>query len=162
MQGGSHSFQPEIVTVCTQCHGNVTLDTLGPPDFAVQHDWDSTPETKSKAEVAVFAERLYAAIQAYCTANAPTGVAYSEAAYPYWFKDTNPPNGTVDAAEQTSANAMKFDSKALRAAYNYQFYKKEPGAWAHNNAYIIQLLYDSIEDLGGNIAGPPMLVRPPA
>src|SRR5207244_2688283 len=32
MQRGSHSFEPEVVTICTQCHGNVTLETLGPPD----------------------------------------------------------------------------------------------------------------------------------
>ena len=38
---------------------------------------------------------------------------------------------------------MKFDSKALRAAFNYQYYQKEPGAWAHNNKYIVQILYDS-------------------
>jgi hypothetical protein len=52
---------------------------------------------------------------------------------------------------------MKFDSKALRAAYNYQYYQKEPGAWAHNNRYIVQILYDSIQDLGGDTMG---LTRP--
>jgi hypothetical protein len=52
---------------------------------------------------------------------------------------------------------MKFDSKSLRAAFNYQYYQKEPGAWAHNNPYIVQILFDSIEDLGGVTTG---LTRP--
>ena len=110
-----------------------------------------------------FAARLYAAIQAYCAAAAdsvtpPSGasyVAYSSTGYPYWFKDTNR-NGVVDADETT---AMKFDSKSLRAAFNYQYYQKEPGAWAHNNPYIAQILYDSIADLGGDVTG---LTRPPS
>jgi hypothetical protein len=157
MQQGSHSFEPEIVTVCTQCHGTVTLDTIGPPAFAVQHDYDSNPTTASKAEAAVFGTRLYAAIQAYCAAIAdgvtpPNGasyVAYKGDAYPYWFKDSNK-NHEVDA-EETSA--MRFDSKSLRAAFNYQYYQKEPGAWAHNNRYIVQVLFDSIEDLVGVLNG---------
>jgi hypothetical protein len=161
MQNGSHSFAPEVVTICTQCHGNATIDTLGPPDFAVQHDYDNDPSTRSKAEVAVFGARLLAAIQAYCAAAAdgvspPSGAsycAYNGNAYPYWYKDTNK-NGVVDPAETTT---MKFDSKSLRAAYNYQYFVKEPGAWAHNNAYIVQVLYDSIEDLGGDLTN---LTRP--
>jgi hypothetical protein len=52
---------------------------------------------------------------------------------------------------------MKFDSESLRATFNYQYAQKEPGAWAHNNKYIVQVLYDSIEDLGGDLTG---LIRP--
>ncbi len=86
----------------------------------------------------------------------PTGAsytAYNGAAYPYFFKDTNK-NGVVDASETT---AMKFDSKTLRASFNYQYSQKEPGAWAHNNKYIVQILYDSIDDLDGDLTG---LIRP--
>jgi len=36
----------------------------------------------------------------------------------------------------------------LRAAYNYQYAMKDPGAFAHNGKYVIQALYDSLEDLG--------------
>ncbi|HEY5450118.1 MAG TPA: hypothetical protein VIQ54_15290, partial [Polyangia bacterium] len=119
------------------------------------------PATPPKAEVAAIAGRLLAAIQAYCAAAAdsltpPTGAsytAYNPASYPYWFKDTNK-NGVVDAGETT---AMKFDSKSLRAAFNYQYYQKEPGAWAHNFDYMAQLLYDGIADLGGSVTG---LTRP--
>ncbi len=160
LQEGDHSFEPKVTQTCQECHGSVTIDELTPADRP-EDNWDSDPDTKPKAEVAVFAARLLAAIQSYCAAAAddampPTGasyVAYSGAAYPYFFKDTNK-NGVVDAGETT---AMKFDSKTLRATYNYQYSQKEPGAWAHNNKYIVQVLYDSIEDLGGDLTG---LVRP--
>src|SRR4029450_1888316 len=113
--------------------------------------------TTREGGVASRAPRLYAAIQAYCAAAAnspapPSGASYcawNGAAYPYWYKDTNK-NGIVDAGETSS---MKFDSKSLRAAYNYQFYGKEPGAWAHNNRYIVQILYDSTVGLGGDVSG---------
>jgi hypothetical protein len=160
LQGGDHSFDPQFTTACVQCHGLQTIDTITPA-FRAEDDLDGNPDTKPKEEIAVFAERLYEAILAYCAAAAdgmapPTGAsycAYSGAAYPYWFKDTNK-NGAVDAGETT---AMKFDSKSLRAAFNYQYYQKEPGAWAHNNHYIAQILFDSIEDLGGDTTG---LTRP--
>ena len=45
----------------------------------------------------------------------------------------------------------------MKAARNYQISKKEPGAWAHNFDYVVQLLIDSIEDLGGDVSG---YVRP--
>jgi hypothetical protein len=160
MQNGSHSFKAQFVTACVECHGNQTLDEITPA-FRPEDNWDNDPATKPKAEVAVFAARLLAAIQAYCAAAAdsltpPAGAsyaAYSGASYPYWFKDTNK-NGVVDAGETA---AMRFDSKSLRAAFNYQYVQKEPGAWAHNNPYIVQILFDSIEDLGGNTTG---LTRP--
>ena len=161
MQNGSHGFHAdEVVTACTECHGNVTIDDITPA-FRAEDNWDNNPTTKPRAEVDVFAARLYAAVQVYCAAAAdsmtpPSGasyVAYKGTSYPYWFKDTNK-NGVVDSNETT---AMKFDSKSLRAAFNYQYYQKEPGAWAHNNAYIVQILYDSIEDLGGDLTN---LTRP--
>jgi hypothetical protein len=152
MPEGSHSFEVELTATCAQCHPSaLTIDDITPA-FRPEDNWDGDPATKPKAEVAVFAARLYAAIQTYCAA-AGNPTAYNGASYPYWFKDPNM-NGAVDPNEKT---AMRFDSKSLRAAFNYQFYQKEPGAWAHNNPYIVQILYDSIEDLGGSLVG---LTRP--
>jgi hypothetical protein len=48
----------------------------------------------------------------------------------------------------------------LRAAYNYQDASKDPGAFAHNSTYIMQLLYDSISDLGGDTTGMVRAVAP--
>jgi hypothetical protein len=47
--------------------------------------------------------------------------------------------------------------RLLRAAYNYQYSLLDEGAYSHHPYYILQLLYDSIDDLGGTITG---LIRP--
>ncbi|MBA7653043.1 hypothetical protein ES703_60884 [subsurface metagenome] len=44
------------------------------------------------------------------------------------------------------------DETLLKAAYNYQLSKKEPHGYIHNSLYIAELLVDSIESLGGNVA----------
>ena len=41
-----------------------------------------------------------------------------------------------------------------KAAYNYQTSLKDPGAYAHGGKYMIQLLYDSIEDLNEVLSEP--------
>ena len=43
--------------------------------------------------------------------------------------------------------------RLLQAAYNYEFVVKDPGSYSHNPKYIMQLLYDSIENLGGDTRG---------
>ncbi|MCP5116157.1 MAG: polyheme membrane-associated cytochrome C, partial [bacterium] len=40
--------------------------------------------------------------------------------------------------------------RLLQAAYNYQYATKDPGGYAHNGAYVLQLLYDSLADIGGD------------
>ncbi len=37
----------------------------------------------------------------------------------------------------------------LRAAYNWKLVSSDPGNFAHNPDYTLELLYDSIEDLAG-------------
>jgi len=72
--------------------------------------------------------------------------------YPYFFKDTNN-NGTADDDEVSYGNKYSdWDGKLMKAAQNYQMSIKEPGNWAHNTKYMIQLIIDSIEDLGGNVS----------
>ena len=48
-------------------------------------------------------------------------------------------------------------AQQLRAAYNWQLADKEPCGYIHNGAYIRQLLFDSIVDMGGTPVGS----RPP-
>jgi len=47
--------------------------------------------------------------------------------------------------------------RLLRAAFNYQYSILDVGGYAHHPHYTLQLLYDSIEDLGGSLSG---LIRP--
>ncbi|NIN99737.1 MAG: hypothetical protein GTO49_33170, partial [Anaerolineae bacterium] len=63
------------------------------------------------------------------------------ASYPYFFDD---------AGERYAA----WTPRLAKAAYNYQVSQKDPGAYAHGGKYIIQLLWDSIEDLNTVISNP--------
>lgn len=160
MGDGSHSFEVEVGTgtACSMCHQASTVDDLVPFGRA-QDNYDNDPATKPKAEMAVFQARLLTAIKNYCAAANIAGkagatyVVYDASANSYWFVDTN-----KDGIRQTTeTSSPKFDAKALRATFNYNFSIKEPGSWAHNPKFVLQELYDSIEDLGGDLTN---LVRP--
>ena len=157
MQGGSHSFEVEVgaATACGMCHPATSVDQLAPFGRA-QDNYDNDPATSPKAEVKVFADRLALAINSYSKAALVAGKAsaewslFNDGKNPAvgtsvgWYKDTNH-NDVLEAAEVTSANAAKWDSKAYRATFNYRFWFNDPGAWAHNPKYVVQILYDSIE-----------------
>jgi hypothetical protein len=49
--------------------------------------------------------------------------------------------------------------RLLRAAYNYRYATLGVGAYAHNGLYTLQLLYDSLNDLGVNTSA---MTRPEA
>ncbi len=135
---------------CTTCHGEVKsaddLKKWRKPDDKVDYDGDGTVEGYGE-ELVGMKEALLKAIQDYATAKKLNAIAYNAASYPYFFNDTNA-NGTVDPEEGTFANAYSiWTAKLLKAAYNYQWAEKDPGAFAHNFYYIGQVLYDSIKDL---------------
>lgn len=47
--------------------------------------------------------------------------------------------------------------RLMRSAFNYVYSDKDTAGYAHNPHYMLQLLYDSIEDMGGTLSG---LIRP--
>ena len=64
----------------------------------------------------------------------------------------------IDADEVNGDNRYTtWTPRLLRAAYNYQYVTKDPGAYAHNPYYIIQVLQDSLESLGGDVSS---MMRP--
>ena len=85
----------------------------------------------------------------YATDVTGSAIVYNGASHPYWFYDTNG-NGVADPEESIRDNQYKsWTPNLLRAAYNYQYASKDPGVFAHNPDYILQILYDSIETMGG-------------
>jgi len=116
----------------------------------VDYDGDGNIEEGIYYEVQGLQETLLKAMQVYATEVSTQAIAYDEAAYPYWFGDDNA-NGTVDEGE---AGYKGWTGRLSKAAYNYQFSLKDPGAYAHNGKYIIELLYDSTEDLNTKLATP--------
>ncbi len=64
-------------------------------------------------------------------------------------------------ARQGEKSYSTWTPRLLKAAYNYQVAGKDPGAFAHNAKYIIQLMHDSINDLNEKITAKVDCPRPP-
>ncbi|MHB8778096.1 MAG: hypothetical protein ACYC6R_10090 [Anaerolineales bacterium] len=144
------------VEQCANCHeGVATVDDLKDVRMvasAKDYDGDGNVEEGMYYEIQGLQETLMAEITKYATDKAGAAIVYSPDAYPYFFADTNA-NGTVDEGEAVFPNAYKnWTPRLLKATYNYQVSIKDPGAFAHGNKYIVQLLFDSIADLGGDVS----------
>ena len=137
-------------TECSDCHEFTTLtDIREPEDDPIDWDGDGDIDEGIAGEIDTMHEALLGAIQAYSTLIAEQPVAYAPVNYPYWYGDTNE-NGVADTDELTRDNRFgNWTPNLLRAAYNYQYVAKDPGAFAHNSDYILQILYDSLEAMGG-------------
>jgi hypothetical protein len=129
--------------VCANCHEGVdTLEAI----FAIRmsevdYDGDGDVTEGLYGEITTMRDALYAAMQAYTASNGGTAViVYNAHAYPYYFDDAGKAYAT-------------WTPNLLRAAYNYQYSQKDPGAFAHNGKYLIQILYDSIQIMGGDVSG---------
>ncbi|WP_417417893.1 polyheme membrane-associated cytochrome C [Hoeflea sp.] len=141
-----HTTKVVAIDQCVACHkGAETMRDIRitPADI----DGDGDAKEGISAEISTLHEKLGEAIQLYAKDVIGKPVAYDAHAYPYFFNDLNG-NGTADPDEAKFPNSYKsWTPRLLRAAYNYQFLAKEPGAYAHNPRYAIQLAYDSLEDL---------------
>jgi hypothetical protein len=94
-----------------------------------------------------YKKELYAGIQQYARNVGGASIAFSPAAFPYWYTDSNG-NGMIDAEELRPDNAYKaYTPRLVQATYNYTFVLRDPGAGYHNGRYATQLLYDSLQSL---------------
>lgn len=147
-----HSLKLKIET-CGECH---TFDGEDPKNIRVNTtDFDGDGDITEGAyyEVEHVHAKLLAAIQAYAKNVVGVPIVYDLKLHPYFFLDTNN-NGLADPDEIKAAN--KYNSwtpRLLRAAYNYNYVSHDKGAFAHNSTYILQVLYDSLADIGGDTSG---------
>jgi hypothetical protein len=138
---------------CTRCHeGAKNQREIRAKEDTVDYNGNGNKTEPVLAEITTLQEDLLKRIYDYATKTAGTPIVYTAGANPYWFIDTNK-DGKPDPDELKSENRYaKWTPNLLRAAYNYQYVSKDPGAFAHNPGYILQVLYDSIESLGGKDA----------
>ncbi|MFP3853623.1 MAG: cytochrome c3 family protein [Anaerolineales bacterium] len=146
------------VEACSGCHPSVTdAETLatirGPDSTGVDYDGDGDAEEGIAGEIATMQSLLYEAFQAYALETVGTGIVYDAHAYPYFFIDTNE-NGEPDPDETNFGNQFNaWTPELLRAAYNYTWVTKDPGSYAHNGKYMMQVLYDSLQNIGADVSG---------
>lgn len=153
----AHKLEVKVHS-CAMCHGGISSVEDIRID-STDYDGDGDNDEGLAHEVDAFVDALYVAIQNYAATVAGSPIVYDSHSYPYWFNDTNG-NGVSDNGEATRSNGYStWTPRLVQAAYNYQFAQKEPGAFAHNGKYIIQVLYDGLESFGALAAN---MVRPPA
>jgi hypothetical protein len=151
------------VEECSDCHESVEtkedillirqeadVDVEG-----VDYDGDGDATEPIRDEIMSLHDALFVAIQDYAANTAGSPIAYNGAAYPYWYIDANA-NGEVDADE--TEGYASWTPNLVRAIYNYLFIAKDPGSFAHNADYSMQLLYDALQSLGGDVS---TFTRPP-
>lgn len=152
-----HSLELNVET-CATCHEGVTtaedIRDVRMISSSVDYDGDGDVEEGMYYEVDGLRTLLYSAMQSYAKEVAGTALVYSPTAYPYFFIDTNA-DGVMDEAEAAFPNSYKsWTARLAKAAFNYQASIKDPGSYAHGGKYIIELLYDSIENLNEKLATP--------
>jgi hypothetical protein len=150
------------VSECAECHAGKTtvesLRTIREVSSSSDYDGDGNIREGMAAELEGLQAILLETIQSYAAEVAEVGIVYNEAAHPYWFTDADG-DGEVDKnAEGANVRYTTFTPRLMKAAYNYQLSLKDPGAFAHGNKYIVQLLHDSIQDLAGQLDEAPEAV----
>jgi hypothetical protein len=151
--------------LCATCHAQAGIESRA--DLSkirmkpVDYDGDGDVAEGIAKEIGTLHEALLKAIQSYAAEVAKSPIVYDSHNYPYFFVDKND-NGKSDGGEAIFPNRYQsWTPRLMRAAYNYQFVAKDPGVYAHNGEYVIQLMADSLESLSAKATvDTSKLVRP--
>jgi hypothetical protein len=144
-----HALAPKTDT-CAVCHGTEDVEAIRMPTTP-DYDGDGNVTEGMYGEIETLSAALYAQIQAYAETTAGTPIVYDGSANPYFFVDANK-DGVADVDDKGAAVRYNaWTPRLLKAAYNFQYVHKDPGAFVHNPKYVIQFLIDSIADLGGDV-----------
>jgi Zn finger protein HypA/HybF involved in hydrogenase expression len=147
-----HGLEVEFA-ICGRCHEGIETreDLTSIRESAADYDGDGNADEGIHDEITTLYGALYDALQTYAAEEVGTPIVYDSHAYPYFFVDTNG-NGEADPDEANYGNSYAtWTPRLLRAAYNYQYTSKDPGAYSHNPLYIIQVLYDALSDMGTQV-----------
>lgn len=137
----------ENADLCSTCHSEVSSfqDYRNVNESGVDYDGNGEVEGLYY-EIEGVRSVLYQAMQQYTREVLAVGIGWADQ-YPYLFIDTNL-DGDLSAEETAFQNAFStFTPRLMRTLFNYQFSIKDPAGYVHNGAYVLQLLYDSIEDI---------------
>lgn len=148
-----HTFDPgHDLTPCQDCHPGVTdIHELRVAGDTTDWDGDGAADEPLADEIATVADALLAEIQLVAVAGGGEAICYDTHAYPYFFNDSDG-SGDCDAGEAIYPNLYADWTPALmKATFNYQLSQKDAAAWAHNFDYMLQLLIDSVDELGGDV-----------
>lgn len=146
-----HSLKVRPIDQCTSCHeGAAKYSDIRSTKSNVAGDGDLGQGIAHS--IATLHGMLGEAIRDYALEVAGVAIVYDPHAYPYFFTDKDG-DGAVGPGEAIYPNRYQsWTPRLLKAAYNYQFVAKDPGAYSHNPHYAIQLMQDSLANLGEVVA----------
>jgi hypothetical protein len=153
-----HSAKIKIDT-CAQCHPGIStnedLYSIRMMSSATRdYNGNGNKNEGMWFEIDGLRKKLLEVLQEYCDKTLDKPIVYDAHSYPYWFNDLNG-NGEPDDDEINFGNQYKtWTARSLRGSFNYQYASKDPGGFAHNAKFIIQLCHDSIENLNEGLTAP--------
>ena len=153
-------FHARPVASCNSCHEPHTLEVEfepcltchqadSPQDIRIaRQSYDGSGDTSVgiRSDIVANADTLLKMIVAYSDEVAGVPLIYDGTRYPYFFADANG-DGAIDTAEGRPVAYAAWTPRSLRAAFNWKFVTADPGNYAHNPQYTLELLHDSISDL---------------
>jgi hypothetical protein len=158
-------FHARPVSTCNSCHDPHSLEIELEPCLTC-HEANSVQDIRIsrqsydgtgnvglgiRSDIQTNANLLLDMIRAYADDVVGAPIIYDGTSYPYFFADDNG-DGVKDLADGRAVAYGAWTARSLRAAYNWKLVTSDPGNYAHNPPYTLQLLYDSIEDLSGPLA----------
>lgn len=128
----STAIDPET---CAPCHANVVDygDLFEIRLSKVDYDGDGDTAEGILGEINTLHEALLDAIEAYAADVVGAPIAYTDN-FPYW--------GAAEGGRYAT-----WTPRLVRTTYIYHYVVEDPGAFTHNASYVLQMLYDALEDL---------------
>jgi hypothetical protein len=162
-KGSKHTFEINIATTVPPGTYHGAVNTQACNGCHVQSTYGDYRLAPKQLEFEDASAELYAALRAYVVTNiaavrtatgnaAASGVCYNGNSHPYFFLEVSGVCQDGVANAPAASVGFNFNPTSLKGAFNYLWTQKEPGAWAHNEYYVLQVVYDSIVDLGGTPA----------
>jgi hypothetical protein len=145
----THTLEIKADT-CFTCHAGVdSLREIRGPLSTADYDGDGNTMEGIAGEVTTLQAKLYDALRSYAIDVAGKAIIYEPGTYPYFFIDVDR-DGIKDTSDTSAYDA--WTPRLLQAAYNYLYVSKaDPGSYAHNAKYVLQILYDSLASLGQRV-----------
>lgn len=134
----SHTLQVNV-DKCGACHlGATTIEGVRNIRLSrIDYDGDGDISEGLAGEIETMMEKLLLTIRLYAAVTDEADLIIYDGGF----------------VTETGDEYTTWTPSLLPAAYNYQYVAEDPGAYSHNPAYIMQLLYDSIDELGGSTRG---------
>jgi len=153
-------FHARPVASCNSCHEPHTLEVEfepcltchqadNPEDIRIarqSYDGSGNTSVGIRSDIHANSERLMNMIVAYTNDVVGAPVIYDGTRYPYFFADANG-DGAIDLADGKPVPYSAWTPRSLRTAFNWKLVTADPGNYAHNPQYSLELLYDAIQDL---------------